>query len=117
MKKLLTVGAAMTLMLSLASTSPMSAADPKTSLLVPGYDAARDVPGAAELPDPKIDYKVLFSVSNGAKDRDAEVNPMLPTLARYLNTLGKYGVPANHRHLVVMFHQRSPDFDIVMTNE
>ena len=87
------------------------------SLLVPGYDAARDVPGAAELPDPKIDYKVLFSVSNGAKDRDAEVNPMLPTLARYLNTLGKYGVPANHRHLVVMFHQRSPDFDIVMTNE
>ena len=90
---------------------------PAPALLVPGYEAARDVPGAAELPDPKIDYKVLFSVSNGAKDRDAEVNPMLPTIALYLNTLGKYGVPANHRHLVVMFHQRSPDFDIVMTNE
>ena len=87
------------------------------SLLVPGYDAARDVAGAKELPDPKIDYKVLFSVSNGAKDMSAEVNPMLPTIARYLNTLGKYGVPADHRHLVVMFHQRNPDFDIVMTNE
>jgi hypothetical protein len=86
-------------------------------LLVPGYEAARDVPGAAELPDPKIDYKVLFSVGNGAKDQSAEVNPMLPTVARYLNTLGKYGVPSNHRHLVVMFHQRNPDFDIVMTNE
>ena len=117
MKNLLTVGAAMLLMFSLVSPSPMSAADPKTTLLVPGYQPARDVAGAAELPDPKIDYKILFSVSNGAKDRDAEVNPMLPTIARYLNTLGKYNVPADHRHLVVMFHQRNPDFDIVMTNE
>jgi intracellular sulfur oxidation DsrE/DsrF family protein len=87
------------------------------ALLVPGYPVARDVPGAKELPDPKIDYKVLFSVSNGAKDQSAEVNPMLPTVANYLNTLGKYHVPASHRHLVVMFHQRSPDFDIVMTND
>src|SRR3954447_19048233 len=92
--------------LFLAATAghvPMRAQEgskPATALLVPGYEAARDVPGAAELPDPKIDYKVLFSVSNGAKDRDAEVNPMLPTIALYLNTLGKYGVPANHRHLV-----------------
>ncbi len=117
MKNLFTVGAATLLMLSLASASPMSAADPKTTLLVPGYEPARDVAGAAELPDPTIDYKILFSVSNGAKDRDADVNPMLPTIARYLNTLGKYNVPADHRHLVVMFHQRSPDFDIVLTNE
>ena len=35
----------------------------------------------------------------------------------YLNTLGKYHVPAKRRHLVVMFHQRSTDFDIVMTND
>jgi intracellular sulfur oxidation DsrE/DsrF family protein len=87
------------------------------AVLVPGYEAARDVANAKELPDPKIDYKILFSVSNGAKDPAAEVNPMLPTIARYLNTLGKYNVPADHRHLVVMFHQRNPDFDIVMTNE
>jgi len=26
-------------------------------------------------------------------------------------------VPADHRHLVIMFHQRTPDIDIVMTNE
>jgi intracellular sulfur oxidation DsrE/DsrF family protein len=42
---------------------------------------------------------------------------MLPTIATYLNTLGKYNVPAEHRHLVIMFHQRTPDIDIVMTNE
>ena len=116
MKKFLAICAAATLLVAMASTSPMRAADNKT-LLVPGYEPARDVPNAAELPDPKIDYKILFSVSNGAKDRDAEVNPMLPTIARYLNTLGKYDVPANKRHLIVMFHQRNPDFDIVMTNE
>ncbi|MDR1989751.1 MAG: DsrE family protein [Acidobacteriaceae bacterium] len=103
-----------------AVVAPMRAQErgkPAPPLLVPGYDAARDVPGAAELPDPAIDYKVLFSVSSGAKDKSAEVNPMLPTIARYLNTLGKYNVPPTHRHLVVMFHQRSEDFDIVMTNE
>ena len=42
---------------------------------------------------------------------------MLPTIATYVNTLGKYGVPAEHRHIVIMFHQRTPDIDIVMTNE
>jgi intracellular sulfur oxidation DsrE/DsrF family protein len=26
-------------------------------------------------------------------------------------------VPAEHRHLVIMFHQRTPDIDIVMSNE
>jgi intracellular sulfur oxidation DsrE/DsrF family protein len=113
------VGIATIVLLTLASTGSMRAQEggKSSALLVPGYDAARDVAGAKELPDPKIDYKILFSVSNGAKDRDAEVNPMLPTIARYLNTLGKYNVPADHRHLVVMFHQRNPDFDIVMTNE
>ena len=116
MKKFLATCAAVVLLATVAAVSPMRAADNKP-LLVPGYEPARDVPNAAELPDPKIDYKILFSVSNGAKDRDAEVNPMLPTIARYLNTLGKYDVPANKRHLVVMFHQRNPDFDIVMTNE
>jgi len=42
---------------------------------------------------------------------------MLPTIATYVNTLGKFGVPAEHRHIVIMFHQRSPDIDIVMSNE
>ena len=28
-----------------------------------------------------------------------------------------FDVPARHRHRVVLFHQRSSDFDIVMTND
>jgi intracellular sulfur oxidation DsrE/DsrF family protein len=84
--------------------------------LVPGYEAARDLPGAKELPDPATDYKVVFADGQDAKN-PGDVNPMLPTIATYVNTLGKYGVPADHRHIVIMFHQRTPDLDIVMSNE
>ena len=93
-----------------------AAADSNAPLLVPGYEAARDLPGARELPDPKTDYKVVFADGQDAKN-PGDVNPMLPTIATYVNTLGKYGVPAEHRHLVIMFHQRTPDLDIVMSNE
>jgi intracellular sulfur oxidation DsrE/DsrF family protein len=91
-------------------------ADSEKALLVPGYEAARDLPGARELPDPKTDYKVVFADGQDAKN-PGDINPMLPTIATYVNTLGKYGVPAEHRHLVIMFHQRTPDIDIVMSNE
>jgi intracellular sulfur oxidation DsrE/DsrF family protein len=91
-------------------------ADSEKPLLVPGYEAARDLPGARELPDPKTDYKVVFADGQDAKN-PGDVNPMLPTIATYVNTLGKYGVPAEHRHIVIMFHQRTPDIDIVMSND
>jgi len=93
-----------------------TAADSARPLLVPGYEAARDLPGARELPDPTTDYKVVFADGQDAKN-PGDVNPMLPIIATYVNTLGKYGVPAERRHIVVMFHQRTPDIDIVMSNE
>ena len=86
-------------------------------LAVPGYAVAVDVPGAHELPDPTLDYKIAWGIGQGAKDLTAEVNPTLPTIARYVNTLAKWGVPKEKRHIIVMFHQRSDDFDIVLSNE
>lgn len=103
------------LVLASGSFGPAKAASDKP-VLVPGYEAARDLPGAREFPDPKTDYKVVFADNQEPKDPNA-VNPMLPTIATYVNTLGKYGVPADHRHLVIMFHHRTPGIDIVMTNE
>ena len=103
------------LVLASGSFGPASA-DSDKPLLVPGYEAARDLPGARELPDPKTDYKVVFADGQDAKN-PGDINPMLPTIATYLNTLGKYGVPAEHRHIVIMFHQRTPDIDIVMSND
>jgi intracellular sulfur oxidation DsrE/DsrF family protein len=66
---------------------------PAGDLPVPGYSAARDVPGAHELPDPAMTYKVVFDVAKAA------------TVARYVNTLAKYGVPADHRKIAVVLHQ------------
>jgi intracellular sulfur oxidation DsrE/DsrF family protein len=82
-------------------------------LPVAGYPAAKDVANAHELPDPNTDYKVVFSVAQIAKP--GEIHPMLKTIAQYLNTLARNGVPANHRHLAAVFHQGGGE--IVMTNE
>lgn len=106
--------AALALLVAAPSLARAAAADGQ--LAVPGYPVAAEVPGAHELPDPKMDYKIVWGIGQGAKDHTAEINPALPTLARYVNTLAKWGVPKEKRHIIVMFHQRSDDFDIVMTN-
>lgn len=105
-----------TLLVLASASSGRAKTDTSNPTLVPGYEAAKDLPGAKELPDPKTDYKVVFADGQDAKN-PGDINPMLPTIATYVNTLGKYGVPAEHRHLVIMFHQRTPDIDIVMSNE
>jgi intracellular sulfur oxidation DsrE/DsrF family protein len=101
--------------LALVSAAPVLAAG-DDELAVPGYPVAVDVPGAHELPDPKLDYKIAWGIGQGPEDPTTEVNPALPGLARYVNTLAKWGVPLAKRHIIVMFHQRSADFDIVMSN-
>jgi intracellular sulfur oxidation DsrE/DsrF family protein len=109
------IGLTTILVLASGSYGPANA-DSVRPLLVPGYEAAKDLPGARELPDPATDYKVVFADGQDAKN-PGDINPMLPTIATYVNTLGKFGVPAEHRHIVIMFHQRTPDIDIVMSNE
>jgi intracellular sulfur oxidation DsrE/DsrF family protein len=113
--KTVAIGLTTVLVLASGSFGPAKADSP-APLLVPGYAATKDLPGAHELPDPKTDYKVVFADGQDAKN-PGDVNPMLPTIATYVNTLGKYGVPAERRHIVIMFHQRTPDLDIVMSNE
>src|SRR4029079_9964357 len=113
--KIAAIGLTTILVLASGTFGPARAASDKP-VLVPGYEAARHPPGARELHAPKTDYKVVFADGQDAKN-PGDVNPMLPTIATYVNTLGKYGVPAEHRHLVIMFHQRTPDLDIVMSND
>lgn len=84
------------------------------TLPVPGYEAAKEPPGAKELPDPKMTYKVVFDVAKAAPKID-EINPTLVVVAKYLNTLAKYGVPADHRKLAVVFHQGGTE--IVQDND
>lgn len=83
-------------------------------LPIPNGPVAKDVPGAKELPDPNVTYKVVFDIATAAPKID-ELNPGLDTVVRYLNTLAKNGVPAEHRKIAVVFHQKSTP--IVMDNE
>ena len=84
------------------------------ALPVPGVEAARDVPGARELPNPSIVHKVVFDMAT-AGPKPTEVHPMLQAVARYVNTLAKTGVPAANRKVAVVFHQGATDF--IMTND
>ena len=92
-------------------TTAAPAADAK--LPVASEAAAKDFPGARELPDPNTDYKVVFSV--GAKVKDDEVHPTLKLIGLYLNTLAHNGVPARNRHFAAVFHQGGGD--AVLSNE
>lgn len=83
------------------------------ALPVPGVEAARDVPGAREMPDPAIVHKVLFDMATPGQ-KPTEVHPMLQAVARYVNTLARTGVPAANRKVAVVFHQGATDY--IMTN-
>lgn len=78
------------------------------SLVVPGYEAAKDIAGAGEMPDPSLTYKVVFDISQAAPKVD-DVNPGLAGVARYVNTLAKCGVPADHRKIAVVLHQSATE--------
>jgi intracellular sulfur oxidation DsrE/DsrF family protein len=83
------------------------------ALPIPGVEAAVDVPGAHEMPDPNLMYKVAFDLGKASPKID-EVNPGLLRIAQYFNTLAKTGVPADHRKIVIVFHQGGTD--AVLTN-
>lgn len=88
-----------------AAAEPVAA--PADALPVASAKAAKSFANAHELPDPKTDYKVVFSVS--AKVKDDEVHPTLKMIGQYLNTLAQNGVPAKNRHIAAMFHQGGGD--------
>jgi len=94
---------------------PVSAlAQSAPTLPVPGGPVAQDVPGAKDLPDPKMTYKVVFDLATASPKTD-DVNPGLTGVARYVNTLGKYGVPADHRKIAVVFHRDATE--VILNNE
>jgi intracellular sulfur oxidation DsrE/DsrF family protein len=79
-----------------------------TQLAIPDEPVAKDISGAHEMPDPSMTYKIVFDIAKAAPKVD-EVNPALVTISRYINTLAKNGVPADHRKIVVVFHQGGTD--------
>lgn len=96
-------GAAVAMVVAL-SCGDLARAQSSPELPVPGVEPARDVPGSKGLPDPKATYKVLFDMA-AAPATPNDVNAMLQTAARYLNTLAKAGVPADRRKIAIVIHQ------------
>ena len=82
------------------------AAFAEEEMLVPGFPAGRDLPGAELAPDPGTEYKVMFDLVMTDEDLD-DPYPMLAPIAIYLNTLGKFGVPAENRKISVVLHRGS----------
>lgn len=75
-------------------------------MLVPGFDAGRDMPDALLSPDPNTEYKVVFDLVVTDENLD-DPYPMLPLIAVYMNTLGKFGVPPENRNVSVVLHRGS----------
>lgn len=81
-------------------------AQAEEEMLVPGYGAGRDLPGAHLAPDPHTEYKVVFDLVVTDDNLD-DPYPFLPAIAVYMNTLQKFGVPAENRKIAVVLHQGS----------
>jgi intracellular sulfur oxidation DsrE/DsrF family protein len=98
----------------LAGLIGLSGAAMAQDLPIPGVEPAKDQPGAHEYPDPKLTYKIVFDLPGGPDTPD-KVNPGLRGVAEFINTLAKYNVPASHRIIAVVFHQKSTP--VILTNE
>jgi intracellular sulfur oxidation DsrE/DsrF family protein len=59
--------------------------------------------GATQTPNPKLTYKIAFDVKEASKGA-GELNPGLVRVAKYLNTLAKYGVPKEKRQLAIVVY-------------
>ncbi|MGI9205225.1 MAG: DsrE family protein [Woeseiaceae bacterium] len=75
-------------------------------MLVEGFPAGRDLPGAHLAPDPNVEYKVVFDLVVEDDNLD-DPYPMLAPIAIYMNTLGKFGVPPENRKIAVVLHRGS----------
>ncbi len=91
-----------------------AAAQSSPAAPIPGYEGARAVPGAHELPDPSLVYKVVFDVAQAADSVD-QINPGLAGVVRYYNTLASHGIPADHIRIAVVIHQDATP--IILNND
>lgn len=90
-------------MLVLLGAANASQAETRTmTQLVPGYGKVAPVENPGEKPDPAVDYKVVMSVTKAGEA--GAPPPALEKAARLANLLAQSGVPASHRHIVVVLH-------------
>jgi intracellular sulfur oxidation DsrE/DsrF family protein len=89
------------LALLIATGSSLAGAQALLPPVVPGYGEVIPVENAAEKPDPTVDYKVVLNATKGGPTADAPP-VFLDKAAKVANLLAQSGVPAEHRHIVVI---------------
>jgi len=97
----------------LVSPIGLALAQSTQALPIPLVGAEYDVPGAHEMPDPGLTYKVVFDVAAAAPDV-GDMNPRLVGAARFVNTLAKHGVPQEHRQIAVVLHRDATE--VILNN-
>ena len=93
-------------LVALLTISTLIPALASAQLPIAGYDAAKAVPGAHLTPDANTEYKVLFDFTVNDDNLD-DPYPMLPLVAKYVNTLASLGVDKEHRKIAIVLHQGS----------
>ena len=73
-----------------------------TPPLIAGLGEFAPVENPGEPPDPTLDYKVVLVAAEA--DKDGGMPPTLERAARLANLLAYSGVPADHRHIVVILY-------------
>lgn len=81
---------------------PSVAAGPSFPV-IKGYGGIQPTEGAAERPDKKVRYRVLFNVTK-ASPAPGKINPTLDRMARFINLLGAEGVVPVRGDLVAIVH-------------
>ncbi|NKF23216.1 DsrE family protein [Solimonas marina] len=80
---------------------------------ISGYGAFHEIPGAAYVPSPKAQYRVVFTLDQAAKS-PADINRALDRVARTVNLYVASGVPLGHLHFVAVIS--GPATPIVLDN-
>jgi intracellular sulfur oxidation DsrE/DsrF family protein len=94
--------------LAFSVAAATASAQTPVSVAIPEGGLARNLAGAREMPDPSLDYKVVFDVGRGNADLD-QPDPALLRVARYYNTLAADGVPPEHLQIAVVIHGQATD--------
>jgi len=99
MKRIITV-------LLLISFTSLNAQEAETKMgpILEGFGQVFQI----EKPDLNLDkdtiYKVIFDIYTDPSKKDGSINPLLNTVARYLNMHAQHGVPAANMKTVIILH-------------
>lgn len=89
-------------------------AQTRVNPVIKNYGTVTEVPFADELPDPKMDYKVLVEVASD-NTHPEQVHEMFDKVAAVANLHALGGIPAKKLHVVMVIHSAASAF--VVSNE